>query len=55
MVEDRAAQTRISDDITERQRQMAALLDLNDAQNKQLQLQSLKWWLAVDHKIQEIK
>lgn len=55
MVEDRAARTRILDDIAERQRQMAVLLDLTDAQIKQLQLQSSKWWLAVDHQKQEIE
>lgn len=53
MVDDRAARTRILDDIVERQRQAATILDDNDAQKRLLQLQSSKSWLAVDDKRQE--
>jgi hypothetical protein len=53
MVKDRAARTRILDDIEERQRQTAALLDSNDAQKRLVQLQSSISWLAVDDKRQE--
>jgi hypothetical protein len=53
MVEDRAARTRILDDIVERQRQAAALLDSNDAQKRLVQFQSSISWLATDDKRQE--
>jgi hypothetical protein len=53
MVEDRAARTRILDDITERQRQAATTLDDSDTQKRLLQLQSSTSWLAVDDKRQE--
>jgi hypothetical protein len=53
MVEDRAARTRILDDITEKQRQAAATLDDSDTQKRLLQLQSSTSWLAVDDKRQE--
>jgi hypothetical protein len=53
MVEDRAARTRILDDISERQRQAAANLDFNDAQKRLVQLQSSTSWLAANDKKQE--
>jgi hypothetical protein len=53
MVEDRAARTRILDDIAERQRQTAAILDSTDVQKRLAQLQSSTLWLAVDDRRQE--
>ena len=53
MVEDRAARTRILDDIARRQRQSAANLDSDDIQKRLVQLQSSTSWLAIDDKSQE--
>ena len=53
MIEDRAARSRILDDIVERQRHTAAILDSNEKSNRLAQLQASVLWLAADDKKQE--
>jgi hypothetical protein len=53
MVEDRTARSRFLEDISERQRQMAAALESNEQANRLAQFQNSISWLAADDKMQE--